>query len=94
MDLQKKLKLALNENRLLILGTQVLFGFQFNGIFEELFVELPYTYRVLETCGLTQSDGSHRFIRDLVCVPARAAVLEKDSAPQLLMEPQELTAIT
>jgi Family of unknown function (DUF6328) len=53
MDLQKKLKLALNENRLLILGTQVLFGFQFNGIFQELFVDLPYTSRALETCGLT-----------------------------------------
>ena len=53
MDLQKKLKLALNDNRLLILGTQVLFGFQFNGIFQELFVELPYPSRVLETSGLT-----------------------------------------
>jgi Family of unknown function (DUF6328) len=53
MDVQKKLKLALNENRLLILGTQVLFGFQFNGIFQELFVELPYPSRALEACGLT-----------------------------------------
>ena len=53
MDLQKKLKVALNDNRLLILGTQVLFGFQFNGIFQELFVELPYPSRVLEACGLT-----------------------------------------
>jgi Family of unknown function (DUF6328) len=53
MDLQKKLKVALNDNRLLILGTQVLFGFQFNGIFQELFVELPYPSRVLETSGLT-----------------------------------------
>src|ERR1700684_4257316 len=52
MDLQKKLKVALNENRLLILGAQVLFGFQFNGIFQELFVELPYRSRVLEACGL------------------------------------------
>lgn len=53
MDLQKKLKAALNDNRLLILDTQVLFGFQFNGIFQELFVELPYPSRVLEACGLT-----------------------------------------
>jgi hypothetical protein len=53
MDLQKKLKLAFNDNRLLILGTQVLFGFQFNGIFQELFVELPYPSRVLEASGLT-----------------------------------------
>lgn len=53
MDLEKKLKLALNENRLLILGTQVLFGFQFNGIFQELFVDLPYISRALEASGLT-----------------------------------------
>jgi hypothetical protein len=31
----------------------VLFGFQFNGIFQELFVELPYPSRALEACGLT-----------------------------------------
>jgi len=44
---------VLNENRLLILGTQVLFGFQFNGIFPELFVELLYVSCVLEASGLT-----------------------------------------
>jgi hypothetical protein len=32
MDLQKKLKLVLNEDRLLISGTQVLRGLQFNAI--------------------------------------------------------------
>ena len=53
MDLQKKLKVALNENRLLMLGAQVLFGFQFNGVFQELFVELPYAFRLLESSGLT-----------------------------------------
>ena len=31
----------------------MLFGFQFNGIFQELFVDLPYPSRVLEACGLT-----------------------------------------
>lgn len=53
MDLRKKLKVALDENRLLMLGTQVLFGFQFNGVFQELFVELPYASRLLESLGLT-----------------------------------------
>ena len=42
MDVQKKLKVSLNENRLLMLGAQVLFGFQFNAVFQELFAELPY----------------------------------------------------
>ena len=53
MDVQKKLKVALNENRLLMLGAQVLFGFQFNAAFQELFLELPYVSRLLESLGLT-----------------------------------------
>jgi hypothetical protein len=62
MDLQKKLKLALDENRLLILGTQVLFGFQFDGVFQELFVELPYASRFLESSGLTLLMSSIAFL--------------------------------
>jgi hypothetical protein len=53
MKLDAKIKTALNENRLLILGTQVLFGFQFNGIFQEKFEQLPPLARVLECSGLT-----------------------------------------
>jgi Family of unknown function (DUF6328) len=53
MKLDQKLKTALNENRLLILGTQVLFGFQFNGIFQEQFQQLTPLARALESSGLT-----------------------------------------
>jgi hypothetical protein len=53
MKLDAKLKTALNENRLLILGTQVLFGFQFNGIFQEQFEQLPPLAQALECSGLT-----------------------------------------
>jgi hypothetical protein len=53
MKLDAKIKTALNENRLLILGTQVLFGFQFNGIFQEKFEQLPPLARALECSGLT-----------------------------------------
>jgi hypothetical protein len=35
-----KIKTALNETRLLILGSQILFGFQFNGIFQDSFEQL------------------------------------------------------
>ena len=34
MTLERQLKVPLDESRLLILGAQVLFGFQFNGIFQ------------------------------------------------------------
>jgi hypothetical protein len=53
MKLEQKLKIALNDNRLLILGTQVLFGFQFIGIFQEQFDQLPLFARGLQCSGLT-----------------------------------------
>jgi hypothetical protein len=48
MKLDDKLKTALNDNRLLMLGTQVLFGFQFNGIFQDQFDQLTALARSLE----------------------------------------------
>lgn len=52
MQLERQLKIALDESRLLILGAQVLFGFQFNGVFQEQFKELPFTSRVFVCTGL------------------------------------------
>jgi Family of unknown function (DUF6328) len=52
MSLQRKLKTALDETRLLILGAQVLFGFQFNGAFQELFENLPKSSRSLHCVAL------------------------------------------
>jgi len=46
MKLERQLKIALDESRLLILGAQVLFGFQFNGIFQQQFESLPLSSRV------------------------------------------------
>src|SRR3954462_15387649 len=52
MQLERQLKIALDESRLLILGAQVLFGFQFNGVFQEQFKELPAASRILVCAGL------------------------------------------
>jgi Family of unknown function (DUF6328) len=52
LSLERKLKTALDETRLLILGAQVLYGFQFNAAFQELFRELPRFYRYLECIAL------------------------------------------
>lgn len=41
MQIDAKLKTALDESRLLILGAQVLFGFQFEAVFQELFANVP-----------------------------------------------------
>jgi hypothetical protein len=47
MRLNKKVKTALDETRLLILGAQVLFGFQFNGMFQEAFGDLKLSLRLV-----------------------------------------------
>jgi hypothetical protein len=41
MDLADKLKMALDEGRLLILGAQVVFGCQFQMVFQERFQDAP-----------------------------------------------------
>ena len=52
MQLERQLKIALDESRLLILGAQVLFGFQFNGIFQQQFDALPLVPRLFMGAGL------------------------------------------
>ena len=51
-EIERKLKTALDESRLLILGAQVLFGFQFQGAFQELFSELPRSSQAAHGVGL------------------------------------------
>jgi Family of unknown function (DUF6328) len=53
MSLSRKVKTALDENRLLILGAQVLFGFQFQAVFQEAFAELPSVSRGMNSVALT-----------------------------------------
>jgi hypothetical protein len=53
MDLDRKLKTALDESRLLILGAQVLFGFAFQAVFQDLFKEVPPASQALQCAGLT-----------------------------------------
>jgi hypothetical protein len=47
-SVSEKVKTALDETRLLILGAQVLFGFQLHVVFQELFRLLPLFSRYLE----------------------------------------------
>src|SRR3954468_196949 len=52
MDIESRLKTALDESRLLILGAQVLFGFQFEAVFQELFANIPASSRTIHCAGL------------------------------------------
>jgi Family of unknown function (DUF6328) len=58
MALADKLKIALDETRLLILGSQILFGFQFNGMFQDAFEELSAVARGLNVCGFFLMAGT------------------------------------
>jgi hypothetical protein len=51
-ELDAKLKTALDESRLLILGAQVLFGFAFQGVFQELFRNVSPASRWLQGAAL------------------------------------------
>jgi hypothetical protein len=51
-DLDRRVKLALDETRLLILGVQVLLGFQFQSFFQDGFAELSYLSQWLCVAGL------------------------------------------
>ncbi len=50
--LKDKIKLALDESRMLILGTQILLGFQFRATFEPAFERLPRSSQFLKLTGL------------------------------------------
>ena len=51
MALTEKVKTALDETRLLILGSQILFGFQLNGMFQDAFEQISAAGRSLNACG-------------------------------------------
>jgi uncharacterized protein DUF6328 len=52
MELGKKIKIALDETRMLILGGQILLGFQFRGAFQDGFDALPAHSRYLDGLAL------------------------------------------
>ena len=51
MALRDKVKTALDETRLLILGSQILFGFQLNAMFQDAFEQISAVGRGLNACG-------------------------------------------
>jgi uncharacterized protein DUF6328 len=51
-DLQRKTKFSLDETRMLILGSHILLGFQFNAVFQQDFEHLPAHTRYLDAGAL------------------------------------------
>src|SRR5438067_10323519 len=52
MKLSDKVKVALEETRILILGAQILLGFGFRGVFDDRFDQLPAYARYADAVGL------------------------------------------
>lgn len=52
MELSKRIKIGLDETRTLILGAQILLGFQFRGVFQDAFDQLPAHSRYLDGLAL------------------------------------------
>ena len=52
MDAAEKIKIALDETRMLILGAQVLLGFQMRSVFQKEFASLPGYARTLDSVAL------------------------------------------
>jgi hypothetical protein len=53
MSLTKKVKVGLDELRILVLGSQILLGFQFQAVFRPAFEKLPFTQRWVEVGALS-----------------------------------------
>ena len=52
MNLQEQLKTALDETRMQMLGVQILFGFQFQSVFQSEFSALTWPARIADALGL------------------------------------------
>ena len=52
MEISKKVKLVLDETRMLVLGVQVLIGLQFRSVFQSVFENLPPLSRTLDGLAL------------------------------------------
>jgi len=81
VSLRGKVKNALDETRMLVLGTQVLLGFQYRAFFEPGFEKLPRLDRDLKLVGL----GLLLLVIGIVMVPAaRHRIVERgEDTPEL-----------
>jgi hypothetical protein len=52
MQLAKLIKTALDETRMLVLGAQILLGFELSGVFRDGFANLPQHARLLDGAAL------------------------------------------
>lgn len=52
MSIERKFKVALDETRLLMMGSQILFGFEFHAVFQQTFGRLPVSSKIIDGIAL------------------------------------------
>jgi hypothetical protein len=75
--LESTLKTSLDELRMQMLGVQVLFGFQLQGLFQDIFLELPPSVRMVDTTALAMTIG---VVALLLAVPCQHRIVEQGEA--------------
>lgn len=77
MKLEKLVHTALDEVRMQMLGAQVLFGFQFNGVFQERFEQLPARGKEAAFVGLSLMVAT---LGLLIAGPCQHRIVERGNA--------------
>jgi hypothetical protein len=75
--LESTLKTSLDELRMQMLGVQVLFGFQLQGLFQDTFLELPPSVRMVDTTALAMTIS---VVTLLLAVPCQHRIVEQGEA--------------
>src|ERR1700726_629062 len=77
MKLDAALKTSLDELRMQMLGAQVLFGFQFQGVFQDGFPALPAAARSVDAAGLALMVAA---LGLMIAVPCQHRLVERGEA--------------
>src|SRR3954465_339799 len=82
MEMPRKLKAALDETRMLMMGSQILFGFQLEAVFQERFGELDDGRKALTALAILLMAAT---IGALIAPSCRHRLLERgDASPTML----------
>jgi len=88
MKLEEQLKTALDETRMQMLGVQILFGFQFQSVFQSNFAALSRPARVADALALALILLTFSL---LVAPPAQHRLVEKGEATTRMAQRHQLT---
>ena len=83
MNMQRKLKIALDETRMLMMGSQILFGFQLEAVFQKNFPQLDEDRKALTALGILLMAST---IGVLIAPSCRHRLLEDGEASPTMLK--------